>query len=536
MGIGNDKMLALYADWRPYEQSYDQPYNCSNYPKPRSRTGDAPALHRPPLTALALRCIGTGNSVLRRHSACTMQRRSQRLNIDQQETAAASLITTSAVQACSDAPQQAVKQTLSVQQHGFLSLNSEVCRIFNMIEGIEDAPGYGIVEHHEPMLPNLRLRLACKLFKALYDEQAQRLVVGVEVDITRLPGLLSWLHKSQVSTRVLQATCDKPILDSVLSGLAVLNAPLTCVSIMEFDEATFVLLSAFRTLAKIWLSPSDEKVQWDLSALQSLPYLTDLYLEGEFLGLHMLKHLTYLSLNYASVTHLAECSFLSALRTLLISGSTLDGFDPDSLPICTSLQVLTLSESIISDTQGSQLLTKDFSVVPAHMYRLTDLVTLNLQSRDAGELGWVGELTTLRNLHIQHFGCPCLNNFLTVVTSLTRLTRLSLHNEPLWSQYERSSHKKPCPLLYSNCQWHQLSLLRELVLLNFTLYLSQSSAVSLLKLEHLTYLSLGGVKEDCGESWAVSAALFYSLAAKRPHVKVLVEGHSLLQYLHNDAR
>ena len=155
---------------------------------------------------------------------------------------------------------------------------------------------------------------------------------------------------------------------------------------------------------------------------------------------------------------------------------------------------------------------------------LTDLVKLSLWSSkvvDLVELQWIRQLTSLEHLHIGHVSCT--SDSLTAVLSLTQLTRLSLQGARYF--------ETPFPPLHTNCQWHQLRLLRELRLANFVVKLGQSSAASLLQLVCLTHLSFYNVSEGNDRPLATFASLFHSFATKRPNVEVVVDGHPILHSL-----
>ena len=134
-----------------------------------------------------------------------------------------------------------------------------------MIEGVEDASDLRV--YCGPMQPKLQLRLVCKLFKALYGEHAHLLLVDASMTMRRLPGLLTWLRKSQVSIRLLDTDCETSVVDSLLSAWAVLNAPLTSVNV-QASQSSVDLLPSFSSLAKVCLYETDKGGQHELSALQ----------------------------------------------------------------------------------------------------------------------------------------------------------------------------------------------------------------------------------------------------------------------------
>ena len=144
----------------------------------------------------------------------------------------------------------------------------------------------------------LNIRLVCKTCNNLHASQLRNLTVNSNLPPEALPGLLAWLRKYKPPLETLLMGSQSPVAEAVLAALASSNATLYQIVVFIPRSCSSHLLdmvSAFDSLTGCRLNNQGVEIA-DLSALQSLPHLTDLILTGSFHKLCDLRHLTMLRL------------------------------------------------------------------------------------------------------------------------------------------------------------------------------------------------------------------------------------------------
>lgn len=354
----------------------------------------------------------------------------------------------------------------------------------------------------------LTLRLVCKQFNVLCTSHIHRLSLQQNFSARSLAGLLVWLQQSKVSLRTFEATCEPAVIDRVLGAFLNTEMPLTLIGLGSFSQLTLCKLPVFSSLAECALS-SDSQISWDLTPLLGLPNLKSLFLTGHFESVHLLEHLTSLSLRHALVTTEQDCKFVSVLEHLNLRQSMLHGLHSQGVSACHRLKHLTLYRSEIGKMFGNLLdLAMDLSVVPAQVSRLSHISALSLTTDKlyiVAELDWVFNLTSLQNLHLGitevHAG------FLINVQALTQLTKLVL----------KGMAGRDRILVCLDCQWQHLQALRHLAFIHVRIEILPCNAVSLLKLGQLTTLSFDDVGAQGGHFDTLTAFIhrFATLSPQR---------------------
>lgn len=256
-----------------------------------------------------------------------------------------------------------------------------------------------------------------------------------------------------------------------------------------------------------------------LEPLQSLPFLTRLYVSGRFTNIHKLAHLTSLELQDAEVVAVEDCRFASGLVELSLTDSNLKGLHRKSLSACLLLSFLSLDKSSLIDAHDNLYFAANLAM-PLQLNRLKQLSVLQLTSVFAfrmPQLDWVFALTSLQALSLS--ATQCKPNLIERAHNLTDLTHLTLQATYKW------------PVLHLNCQSNQMQALQRLEFDSLNLVVSKESAVGLLQLDKLTFLSFHVPCPLELDSQITVAALVYQLARLKPHTKVLMNGSSLQHHL-----
>ncbi len=188
-------------------------------------------------------------------------------------------------------------------------------------------------------------------------------------------------------------------------------------------------MAAFTNLEKCALQHNSEEL--DLTPLQGLPKLQQLYLQGQFKQLHHLPSLTSLLCKDADITATSNCNFGSILQCLVLKNSLLQGIHAQGIQACTALTELVLSAASLLDIAYNLYLDRDLVRVPDGMELLTRLCKLTLSTgrvqfscRDTVEtnLECITGITSLQDLSIS---CGnCCSDVIKHMTSLKNLTRL----------------------------------------------------------------------------------------------------------------
>ena len=365
-----------------------------------------------------------------------------------------------------------------------------------------------------------QLKLVCKQFKGVFEshsELVQRLYLKPQFSVGLVPSLLAWLHQNKDSIRVCWASCTGSVADVVLAGL--MSAPnMRMLYVLNVSACSVSLVGTYKRLEKCTFRHK-KAAHVGLAPLGSLPKLRELVLEGNFKELHHLTGLTLLECHSCRVSGAQH--FLPALQYLELTDSDLEGVDAQTLPACTALTQLMLSNASLKGNNAYVYLDRNLSLVPINIGQLTQLQTLHLSTGAEGtlaELKWVSELTSLQELsmYFDHSSGDVLQH----VSLLTNLTCLGIGGVDAMNE--------TC-LLYVDVEWHKLQALRKLSMETKTLHLGENifGLLQLPKLQKVLF-------EDCiVHAYGPSdigrfAALIYKFARLRPEVELVFDSGALV--------
>ena len=163
------------------------------------------------------------------------------------------------------------------QQHLSPVLSPEIWTvIFRSLRDEREALcSYGEVEARQSVQQLLlELRRVCKKFHSLHTTYMHLLSLSEDFPASALPSLLTWMRRSKVSLRVLQANCRTDIINILLGAMIAASMPIQEANLSQSDCCTIDLLSALPHLRNCALSTSSSTLN-----LQSLKKLPDLRLE-----------------------------------------------------------------------------------------------------------------------------------------------------------------------------------------------------------------------------------------------------------------
>ena len=335
---------------------------------------------------------------------------------------------------------------------GFEALTADLCaNVFELIRPDTSRPDvaffYG---HHSPDLfleyaTFIKLRLVSKYFNQVFQlcpHLSGILLVSEALPPEQHLSLLQWVRARTQCIESLSfcwRQSDKPFVDSTVLQEAVLQAVapacysrpgLTTFFTCSVSRFMLDLLRSFRSMTTCTLTADVD--HFALYALQFLPNLNTLTLigPGTFSELYLLPHLTELQLEDTAVGNIDDppYSCLPTLCTLDLERAGLVGLHNKGLLACGALQVLHCHECkvIAADALDTFQFCSDSAMqVPATMTTLAQLTELHLEisNVDTGslELDWVYQLTTLRELTLDHAGQCHINSNLTRLHKLTLL-------------------------------------------------------------------------------------------------------------------
>jgi len=261
----------------------------------------------------------------------------------------------------------------------------------------------------------------------------------------------------------------------------------------------------------------------DLTPLQGLPKLYQLYLQGEFKQLHHLPSLTSLRCINADILVTPSPSFGSILQCLVLQNSTLQGVHAQILQACTALTELVLSTASLLDMAEDLHLSRDLARIPVGMELLTRLCKLTLStgtySCRFANLESIAGITSLQDLSIS-FG-RCCSDVIKRLTSLTNLSRLVVTG--------LSCDVDKFPKLTSDFDWCKLQALQTLCILRCSVELGQGVA-SLLQLSHLKHVSFEGSTFEGNNGNECLAALCYHFARSHPGTELVLQTRDVLKF------
>ena len=264
--------------------------------------------------------------------------------------------------------------------------------------------------------------MVCKQFCEVFQQNqhlSQFVLLTTAVDHKNVQSLQIWLANQPArvvrlslmgvarewQTAVLSAFVSRPHKSS-LNYFIGIDVPATAVS----------LLAEIHSLHTCCLKLAPDQ-HLDLAPLHTLPHLSQLLLVGphdedsaEFSGLHMLSHVTTLTLNRACAGEETDLifAFTSTLQVLTMFNSVLDGLS-DGLAACTNLHTLELVDdcfvttSSINSTWATYNGRVGSAVSPADMSALLLLtkfmytLTSNTQQSD---IDWTWQLSQLEHLKL----------------------------------------------------------------------------------------------------------------------------------------
>ena len=267
----------------------------------------------------------------------------------------------------------------------------------------------------------------------------QSLQVCGPLPLQHLSTLLHWTHQHAGSIEKVLFSRESSSCQEVVLGVRIAaRSPLLALFLwaQSLSGTTLSLLPSFLSLTRCGFN--SVRGDWlDLMPLQALPTLRDLCLQGPgtFTGLHLLPHLTTLTLQDGFVGHVDDPSYscLSTLRHLDLTSSALYGLDSRGLIACTALEVLYCDDCTLDawDQLDALLFRSDIqfdtTYFPAAMTALTRLtqLALNIGLHGQGQIdmNWIYHLQSLQVLILDN-DRSCLIS--ADVSRLSRLTRMKL--------------------------------------------------------------------------------------------------------------
>ncbi len=383
-----------------------------------------------------------------------------------------------------------------------------------------------------------QLRLVCKQFRAIFNQHARlssHLVVFEQLASGLQSSPQSWLQNASSTVSTLEAQYDGPPVEELIVALA---HSLRSLSIRS-SQPPLHLLPALTNLTSCCICMTDHGV-WDLKALQTLPLLSDLHLQGQvvFVNLSVLPHLTKLRLADAQVSSYefeedggegddigdGECQFFHGLHTLFITDTYWAGSHAKGLCAFDTLECLYLHDSTVTAAEEANTVRTsgvgDHLQLPDGLAVLTRLTELHLDCgnihSDYMSFDWLYTLVALQDLHLV---CPYNSDGVTIsrhFTMLQTLKTLYLSN---------SEDAGPSTCISLEFDWGALQSLQRLSICNGSFSFC-SNIVSLTQLEHLQYIHFCDCIPANLSSVEQLAVLAYKLSLHCPVIQLLMNGRS----------
>ena len=289
-----------------------------------------------------------------------------------------------------------------------------------------------------------RLRMVCETFNKtfqLHKDLYSSLVIGRDLQSCHLPSLVKWLRCHHSHVRILRLDHGTAWMEMMLVAL---HSPHSCLEVVHnfntVPETVKFLLSTFQSIKTCTLHASQSMDPLTLHAsqtvslqpLSSLPLLTTLALRlGRFSTLEAIPHLTSLSLEYAIVVCMQDCSCVTPSVELKIYSAELFCFHCRNVSACLSLESLFFSSSIISATIRIHHLDQAFifpehgaARIPAGLSALTALTHLKLECpQHEMELDWLTAFLALQSVRLKAFAAY----FPPAWSIMTRVTHLEVN-------------------------------------------------------------------------------------------------------------
>ena len=367
-----------------------------------------------------------------------------------------------------------------------------------------------------------QLKLVCSRFNSVFDKHSElssEINLGRHAARTFVPSILLWIHRWRSSIYRFNSFYGEQHLELVLGALACPCSSLASVFLTNPPESAVCALPAFLSLKQCDIEGSKGlNEQLDVSALQELPSLQELYLStGSYSSVPSSGHLTKLWVSEGRIQFSENSDEGISLKFLSIYKCSLSGLHNSGLAACKSLlhldaRACTFTAALEDDKLRVGL--KQVASIPANISQLTCLTGLDLSltscSNTQFDLEWVYSLVALKDLQLVLKFTVEVSSHLTCLTDLT-----SLKLTPV------------CKGQVTYCvDWEAMQALARLELTG-----SISFDTSMLLLTSVTGLRCVNLKNlrPCAANSTVSvlARLMYQLAAKCPKVKVHVDGNSL---------
>jgi len=366
-----------------------------------------------------------------------------------------------------------------------------------------------------------KLRLVCKAFDTAFDRETftRHLVIPKLKSDQSLPSLLEFVRHHRGSLVAVISGFGSAPVDSVLAALSSASAPnLTALAFTDISRSSMHRLSAFTTVTSISLA-TPFAASTALCALKYLPSLTFLFLSGLFDHLSAAVSLTELKLSSAFVTT-CECSFVTSLRKLAITGSLLLGIHPKGLSACNQLEVVMCRESHVPALQRPDSFCCDIETAtqsPAGWSSASHLTSLCIEvdcsPGDHIDLQWVFQITSLRHLDLDCLRSVHVPDELTLLTHLTYLK--------IWQSTDPD--KRFCTSFKVN--WQAMQNLHVLKICG--MYRFGRSILGLVQLTKLKAVHFVGCSPFDNTSAGCMTALAHALGAHCPQVEVWVNADTM---------
>ena len=363
-----------------------------------------------------------------------------------------------------------------------------------------------------------QLKLVCSKFRDVFAEHQE---LSSEINISKpspattafVPSILLWIQRWRSSISSFQAFSGEQHHELVLGALACLSSSLDSVFLTNTPAAAVCTLPVFQSLKRC---DFDDHDQLNLSALQALPSLEELYLSaGDYSSVPSAGQLTMLWVLEADVQFSRASMEDISFKHLVMNVCEIGGLHDSGLIACKALMDLDISAAAFAAALESDFLQvgdNGLASIPAKISELTCLTKLDLvlasSLDDPFDLDWVYSIVSLNCLELK---VQCPFNVSEQLTRLCELTSLTLNAD---------GHA--CQASYA-VGWEPMHNLKQLELAGRIAF--DSRMLQLTTLKTLECVKLTNL-HPCAEDGTASelARLMYQLAAQCPQVQVYVDG------------
>ena len=192
----------------------------------------------------------------------------------------------------------------------------------------------------------------------------------------------------------------------MLGALACLSFSLDSVFLANTAAAAVCALPVFKSLRRC---DFDDQQQLNLSALQALPSLEELYVsDGTYSSVPSAGKLTSLWVQDANVDFSRASTTDVSLKSLVMYSCKLSRLHDSGLTVCKALTCLEINNAVFTAALrycDLQVGANDAASIPAKMSELTCLTKLDLvlasRLEDPFDLNWVDDIVTLKHLELK---------------------------------------------------------------------------------------------------------------------------------------